>query len=297
MAGFVLYNGFWNRQEIPDPVRRLCDAGQALGFPLLPRANTAFAAVIDVGAHAEGVRAGDVVLCWDKDVRLLRAMEADGVHVYNSADGVAVCDDKAATHLRLAAAHVPMPRTLIAPMTYVRFDDAGDDFLAGAAKTLGFPLVLKECFGSLGEQVYLVQNATELRALADSMQARPFILQEFIRESAGTDKRLYVVGDRVVAAMRRRSDTDFRANIGSGGHGQACVPTPQEEALALTCCRVLGLHFGGVDLLDSDRGPLVCEVNASAHMAALTACTGVDVAKEIVAYVMQKEGFYARSNS
>ena len=293
MAGFVLYNGVWNRQGIPDPVRRLCAAGQALGFPLTPRANTSFSAVVDGGAHAEGVRPGDVVLCWDKDVRLVRAMEADGVHVYNSADGVAVCDDKAATHLRLAG-HVPMPRTRIAPMTYVHFDDAGDVFLADAAAALGFPLVLKECFGSLGEQVYLVKDAAELRARATSMAYRPFILQEFIRESAGTDKRLYVVGDRVVAAMRRHSDTDFRANIGSGGHGEAYTPTPQEEALALTCCRVLGLHFGGVDLLDSNRGPLVCEVNASAHMAALTACTGVDVAREIVAYVMQKEASYAQ---
>ena len=297
MAGFVLYNGFWNRQEVPDPVRRLCAAGQALGFPLSPRANTSFTAAVDGAVHAEGVRPGDVVLCWDKDVRLVRAMEADGAHVYNSADGVAVCDDKAATHLRLGQAGVPMPRTLIAPMTYVHFDEAGDPFLENGAKMLGFPMVLKECFGSLGEQVYLVQDAKELRQRAASMAYRPFILQEFIRESAGTDKRLYVVGDRVVAAMRRRSDTDFRANIGSGGHGEAYAPTPQEEALALTCCRVLGLHFGGVDLLDSDRGPLVCEVNASAHMAALTACTGVDVAREIVSYVMQKEKDYAHSNS
>ena len=297
MAGFVLYNGFWNRREIPDPVRRLCDAGRALGFPMEPRPNTAFTATVNGAVHAEGVRSGDVVLCWDKDVRLLRAMEAGGVHVYNSADGVAVCDDKAATHLRLGQAGLPMPRTLIAPMTYVQFDDAGDGFLAAAAKTLGFPMVLKECFGSLGEQVYLVKSAEELRMLASSMNAKPFILQEFIRESAGTDKRLYVVGDRVVAAMRRRSESDFRANIGSGGHGEGYNPTPQEAALALTACRVLGLHFGGVDLLDSARGSLICEVNASAHMAALTACTGVDVAREIVSYVMQKEKAYANSNS
>ncbi|MBR3289801.1 MAG: RimK family alpha-L-glutamate ligase [Clostridia bacterium] len=297
MAGFVLYNGFWNKQSVPDPVRRLCDAGQALSFPLSPRPNTSFAAVIDGGAHTQGIQPGDVVLCWDKDVRLLRAMEADGAHVYNSADGVAVCDDKAATHLRLASANVPMPRTLIAPMTYVHFDEAGDTFLAAAEESLSFPMVLKECFGSLGEQVYLVRDAAELRALAASMNAKPFILQEFIRESAGSDKRLYVVGDCVVAAMRRRSDTDFRANIGSGGRGEGYTPTPQEAALALTCCRVLGLHFGGVDLLDSDRGPLVCEVNASAHMAALTACTGVDVAKEIVTYVKQKETEYVHSNS
>ena len=109
-------------------------------------------------------------------------------------------------------------------------------------------------------------------------------------ETAGTDLRIYVVDGRVAAAMRRRSDTDFRANIGGGGHGEAYDPSPEEAALAVRCCRILGAQFAGVDLLwDADGSPLVCEVNSNAHMAGITACTGVDVAGEIVNFVFSRE--------
>lgn len=104
-------------------------------------------------------QAGDYALFWDKDVRLARALEAMGVRLYNTAAAVAVCDDKAATHLELARRGVPMPRTLVAPMTYVNMDAQGDAFLRRGAETLGFPLVVKECFGSLGGQVYLAATA------------------------------------------------------------------------------------------------------------------------------------------
>lgn len=194
------------------------------------------------------------MLFWDKDVRLARALEACGARLTNPAEAVALCDDKAATHLVLAKAGVPMPRTLVAPMTYLSFDAPGEEFLRLGAQKLGFPLVVKECFGSLGGQVYLAEDAAGLRRLADAMGPKPFLLQEFVVASAGTDKRLYVVGNRVAAAMQRRSDTDFRANIGLGGHGGAYSPTPEEETLALRCCRLLGAEIAGVDLLeDADR--------------------------------------------
>ncbi len=297
MAGYILYNGFWNR-EAPDPARRLAQAGERLGTPLRPLPNTSFVTEFTGAPEAPHTRVAgpfgplteqDFVLCWDKDVRLLCAMEACGVRVYNSANSVALCDDKAATHRVLAGAGLPMPRTFVAPMTYVAYDEPGDTFLQTATGTLGFPLVVKECFGSLGEQVYLAHDAVELFALARRTGPRPFLLQEYIRP-AGEDYRLYVVGNRVVAAMHRRAQSDFRANIGAGGSGESYTPTPEETALALRCCAALGLGFAGVDLLhDAGGRALVCEVNASAHMAALTACTGIDVAGCIVRYVQERE--------
>ena len=245
------------------------------------------------GGNAQGpfppLQAGDYALFWDKDVRLARALEGMGVRLYNTAAAVAVCDDKAATHLELARRGVPMPRTLVAPMTYVNMDAQGDAFLRRGAETLGFPLVVKECFGSLGGQVYLARDRGQLCRLADTMGPKPFLLQQFVAASAGEDKRLYVVGGRVAAAMRRRSEMDFRANIGNGGHGEACPPTAEEERLALECAAILGAEIAGVDLLQSETGPLVCEVNSNAHFAALTACTGVDVAGLIADYVLQRE--------
>lgn len=294
MAGYVFYNGFWNPDGPPEVVRSLTAAAAARGALWTPLPNTAVTAEFTGERRERALRvpplqAGDYALFWDKDVRLARALEAMGVRLYNTAASVAVCDDKAATHLELARRGVPMPRTLVAPMTYVNMDAQGDAFLRRGAETLGFPLVVKECFGSLGGQVYLARDRGQLCRLADTMGPKPFLLQQFVAASAGEDKRLYVVGGRVAAAMRRRSETDFRANIGNGGHGEACSPTAEEERLALECAAILGAEIAGVDLLQSETGPLVCEVNSNAHFAALTACTGVDVAGLIADYVLQRE--------
>lgn len=85
-----------------------------------------------------------------------------GVRLYNRADAIEVCDDKAATHLRLAAARLPMPRTLIAPMTYREINDQVEPFCQRAEETLGYPMVMKECYGSFGGQVFLVHGGEEL---------------------------------------------------------------------------------------------------------------------------------------
>ncbi len=291
MAGYILYNGFWNAEEPPAPVQALKAAAAARGVCLTALPNTAVTAEFTGKSGTAAVRAaplapGDYALFWDKDIRLARALEAVGVRLYNSAAAVEVCDDKAATHLALARRGLPMPRTLIAPMTYREFCAAGDDFLRLGGRELGFPLVVKECYGSFGGQVYLAHDEEELCRLAHGMGSTPFMLQRFVAAAAGTDLRLYVVGGRVVAAMRRHSDGDFRANIGHGGHGEAYTPTAEETALALACCETLGVDFAGVDLLTEEGRPLVCEVNSNAFMAGIQACTGVDVAGAIIEHVL-----------
>ena len=299
MAGYLIYNGFWNPKGPPDAVRRLQQAGERAGGPLTPLPNTALAADFAGGTPAvrradtpgkEPLTAADFALFWDKDVRLARTMEAVGMRLYNPADGVAVCDDKAATHLALARHGLPMPRTLAAPMTYLHMDAGpAEAFYRTAEELLGYPLVLKECFGSLGGQVHLVRDGGQLRRLADTLAARPFLSQEYI-PPGGEDFRLYMVGGRLAAAMRRVNPADFRANIGSGGHGQAYVPTAEETALAQEACRVLGVPIAGVDILHTPQGkPLLCEVNSSAQLAGITACTGVDIAGEIVSFVRRCE--------
>lgn len=280
----IIYNGFWNGQP-PDAVRRLADAFSRRGISARVLKNTDCVVSVAPDVSVSPFAAGDAVLFWDKDTRLARALEAAGVQVYNPAAAVALCDDKSETHRVLAAAGIPMPETLLAPMAYTEVTAAIEPFLTAAEGQLGYPLVVKECFGSLGEQVYLAQDGDELRALAYRMQHRPFLLQRFVREAAGEDVRVYVVGNRVVAAMKRTNATDFRANIAGGGVAQFYEPTPAQEELAVACCRALGLCFGGVDIL---AGGLVCEVNSNAQMAGITACTGVDVAGAIVDDVLKR---------
>ena len=138
--------------------------------------------------------------------------------------------------------------------------------------------------------MYLAHDREALETLTLSMGAKPFLVQQFVASSAGDDKRLYVVGDTVAAAIRRHSDGDFRANVELGGVATPYTPTDEEQALAQRCRALLGLDFCAVDLLhDGDGRPLVCEVNSNAYMAGLIGATGVDVAEMIVDYVIKEE--------
>ncbi len=289
MTAWIVYNGFWNAAP-PPPVVSLVAAAKRRGLVLVPKANTEIFA--QTGTAAGIYPAGPlpaVALFWDKDTRLAHAMEAAGMRLYNSASAVERCDDKSVTHLRLAQAGIPMPLTFTAPFTYTRFTPEGDAFLRQASDVLGFPLVVKECYGSLGGQVYLAEDGNRLRRIADTLGAKPFLLQKFI-PPGGRDKRLYVVGGQVVAAMTRENPHDFRANIAFGAHGKAYTPTGEETALALACAGALGCDIAGVDMLD---GPLVLEVNSSARTAEISRCTGIDVDDQIIRYVLQKEETYA----
>ena len=214
----------------------------------------------------------DFVLFWDKDINLARRLEKQELPLFNGAESIEKCDDKARTYIELSGT-VPQPKTLIAPKTYFKADFS--DFVDKAIEILGLPLVFKECFGSFGEQVFLCNTRNDIMS---HITERPFILQEFIASSAGRDKRLEVVGGRVVAAMERFNERDFRSNITNGGKMKPCEPSKAECDMAVAACERLGLTFGGVDILE---GGLVCEVNSNAHIINIMNCTGIDIAAEI----------------
>lgn len=222
------------------------------------------------------------VLFWDKDIRLAKLMEQKGARLYNPAEAIALCDDKTLTYIALNGL-IAMPRTLLCPMTYGRLGYGEMTFLEEAADELGLPFIIKEGYGSYGNQVYLVQSLDDARALLTRIGAGPILFQQFIGESAGRDLRVYVVNGRVVAAMQRVNRRgDFRANIADGGHGEKYTLLQEEETMALEACRLLRLDFAGVDMLFSKTGPLLCEVNSNAHFEALKQVTGVNPADAIV---------------
>jgi RimK family alpha-L-glutamate ligase len=230
------------------------------------------------------------ILFWDKDVRLASYLEDLGYPVFNSSTAIAACDDKALTHLTLMKAGIPMPRTIIAPMTFQNIGYTNYDFLKEVSDRLGFPLVVKECFGSFGQQVYLAKNYEELQGLVEKIGPKPMLFQEFIGSSAGRDVRLQVVGEKVIAAMYRYSENgDFRANLTIGGRMKPYEPSQEQCELAVRCCKLLGLDYGGVDLLFGEKDEtLVCEVNSNAHFKNIYDCTGVNAADAIIEHILKK---------
>lgn len=219
----------------------------------------------------------DFVLFWDKDVNLAKSLENRGIPVFNSARSIELCDDKAKTYLALEN-EVPQPKTIIAPFSFTKTDYTV--FVEKAAEKLGFPLVFKECFGSFGEQVYLCGSVNDVLSYITD---KPFLLQEYI-EGGNEDVRIEIVGGKCVAAMKRTNHTDFRSNVTNGGIAEPYSPTNDEFRLAVKACALLGLDFGGVDILNHS---LVCEVNSNAHIINLMNATGIDPAPAIFKQIIE----------
>jgi len=231
----------------------------------------------------------DYVIFTDKDLYLARQLELLGIPVFNSARSIEISDDKIATHQALALSKLPMPDTIAAPKTFLSESPVNENMLSLAADKLGFPMIVKEAFGSFGQQVYLIQDMDELREKVKEIGGKPFMFQEFVKTSSGVDLRLQVAGDQVVAAMKRTAVGDFRANVTNGGKMAPHTPTESEKKLAIAAVKAIGADFAGVDLLYGNGGsPLVCEVNSNAHIHNLYDCTGINAADYIVQDLLKK---------
>ena len=229
----------------------------------------------------------DFGVCFDKDKYTPRMLEKKGVRLFNRAEAVELCDDKMLTAIALAGAGVPMPKTLPAPLCY-REDAYDGEETKEIARLLGLPVVVKESYGSLGKQVYLAQTEEELASLRKRLMLTPHLYQEFIAESRGEDLRVVCIGGEAVAAMRRKNPHDFRSNLGCGGKGERAEIGEDVRALCKKVSDILGLDYCGIDLLFSDRGLLVCEVNSNAFFGGIEAATGVNVAKLFAEYMLGK---------
>ncbi|WP_042223327.1 ATP-grasp domain-containing protein [Oceanobacillus manasiensis] len=228
----------------------------------------------------------DYVVFADKDIYLAKQLELLRIPVFNPSRSIEISDDKIATFQELAKYDLPIPQTFVAPKVFMKGNTNLED-LHGVSEALGFPLIMKEAFGSFGEQVYLIKDEKELMNKALELQGKPYLYQEFISSSFGKDLRLHVVGDKVVAAMKRQSKNDFRANVSAGGSMQAYVPSAQEEKLAVAATKAIGANFAGVDLLlGVDGQPIICEINSNAHIRNMFDCTGINVADYIMQYIL-----------
>lgn len=286
LRGWLVVNGFLCTGKFTELTEMFVAAAERKGICLEVRSNTEiYTGIFELDP---AVSRPDFVLFWDKDVILARYLELSGIPVYNSSRSIEVCDDKRKTYLALLEAGIPVPRTISGPMTYENVGFPVLDFLESLEDGLGYPLIAKEAFGSFGEQVYMAENREDLERILKAIERKPFLLQQYISASRGQDLRLQVVGDQVVAAMRRYSENDFRANITNGGHMEGYEPEETACLLAVQACQAAGCDFAGVDLLFQEDGFLVCEVNSNAHFKNLYDCTGIDTADYIMKYISSR---------
>ena len=154
----------------------------------------------------------------------------------------------------------------------------------------GAPLVVKLLEGTQGRGVVLAETVKAAESVIDAFTElkADFLVQEFIKEAGGSDVRCFVIGNKVVAAMERSSAPgEFRSNLHRGGSAKLTKLTPTERRTAIKAAQTMGLNVAGVDILRSDRGPLVMEVNSSPGLHGIEDATGVNVAGKIIEFIEQ----------
>ncbi len=217
---------------------------------------------------------------------LVRQFEQMDVYTPNTANGIANSRDKLRATQILSRHDIGIPAT-----SFVR--NRGD-IEAAIERVGGAPVVIKLLEGTQGIGVILAPDNKVAAAVIETLQSKEHnvLLQHFVAESRGRDIRAVVVGDRVVAAMRRSAQGDeFRSNVHRGGRTEAVQLEPEFERTAVQSAQIMGLRVAGVDMLESDDGPLVMEVNSSPGLEGIETATSLDIAGAIIDYVDNQVAF------
>lgn len=213
---------------------------------------------------------------------IVRQLEMQGVYTTSSSLAINRSRDKLRSMQLLAKAGVGIPKTVVSRNS-ADIDDLID-------KIGEMPVIIKLARGTHGNGVVLAETRKAAKSVLQAFyltneDGTNILLQEFVKESAGTDIRAFVVGGRVVASMKRQSlDDDFRSNLHKGGQGTKIKLTEEERKMAVKAAKAMGLNIAGVDMMRSDRGPLVLEVNASPGFG-IESVTGRNVAESIIEYI------------
>ncbi|MCM2336377.1 MAG: 30S ribosomal protein S6--L-glutamate ligase [Pseudomonas sp.] len=208
---------------------------------------------------------------------VLRQFELMGCYTPNPSDAIVKARDKLRCHQLLAAQGIGLPDTV--------FGDNPDDTNDLLSLLGPPPHVVKLNEGTQGAGVMLTEKLSASRGVIEALRGlyANFLVQEFVEEARGADLRCFVVGGRVVAAMKRQAPKgDFRSNLHRGGTAKGVRASAAEQDVAIRAAGVLGLGVAGVDLIRSERGPLVLEVNASPGLEGIEEATGVDVAGAVM---------------
>jgi ribosomal protein S6--L-glutamate ligase len=211
---------------------------------------------------------------------VVRQFEMMGVFTVNDSVAIARSRDKLRSMQLLARKGVGLPVTAFAHHT-----DATSELIKMCG---GAPLVIKLLEGTQGAGVVLAETKNTAQSVIEAFKAgnMNILVQEFIEEAKGADIRCIVVGGKVVAAMKRQAEEgEFRSNLHRGGRAEKVKISPEERAVACRAARAMGLNVAGVDLLRSNHGPVVMEVNSSPGLEGIEECSGKDVAGMIVEFI------------
>ena len=204
----------------------------------------------------------------------------------NTSNGITNSRDKLRSLQILSRHHIGIPRTT--------FVNDKKDVLPAIARVGGAPVVIKLIEGTQGIGVLLAETLKAAESIIELLQSQKqnVLIQKFVAESRGRDIRAFVVGDRVVAAMRRVAQgQEFRSNVHRGGVAEAVELSDEYRETAVRAAQILGLRVAGVDMLEGSDGPQIMEVNSSPGLEGIEKCTKLDIAGAVVEYIAARVDF------
>jgi len=247
--------------------------------------------LLEIFYYNEPVRDVDVIIprigssATTYGAAIIRQFEAKGVFSTVNSDALLKARDKLSCLQYLAQQDIDVPKTVINNNQLMI-----NEMLQ---KIEGQQKIVKLISGTHGLGVILTDSDQNAESIIEAFQKvrQRMLIQEFVKESNGSDIRLIVVGDKVVASMCRQAEEgEFRSNLHRGGSSYKIKPTEEEVQVALKSTKLLGLDVAGVDLLRSERGPLILEVNASPGLEGIEGTTGIDVAGKIIKLAEEQAG-------
>ena len=288
MKGLIITNAYWRAACVAEQAERIRNELRGMGAD----ADIAANGFLPCSAGKDGIScsvAGEYDFCvyLDKDKYVSELLEAGGMRLFNTHAAIRLCDDKMRTYIALSERGLPVPLTLPAPLCYTPGSVPAAATLDAAERALGYPVVIKTAYGSGGKGVYKVGDRAEFERIESALIMQPHLYQQYI-ESGGCDIRIIVIGGKATGGMLRRAPCgEFRSNIAAGGKGERCEPDAEAVLLAEKAAAAVGADYAGVDLLPTDGGYMICEVNSNAFFSEFERVTGVNVARAYAEHILR----------
>ena len=280
MKGLIITNAYAKSEEYYNQPKRLREELLKKGVLTdISPLKTSMCGIFACGEPIFNLKGYDFCVFYDKDPYAIQLIEKSGIRCFNTYEAMSACDDKMLTAIKLAGCDIPMPETYFSPLCYVSSASVSSEDISLLSAHLGYPMIVKECYGSLGKGVHLIRDENELKEIAEKLKFIPHLYQKYIAESFGTDIRAIVVGGKFAGAMKRVSDGDFRSNIASGGHGEIYPADSSLITLSEKIAHALKLDYCGIDFLLGNDGYVLCEVNSNAFFKEFEKVTAINVAE------------------
>ena len=288
MNGIIIVNQELGHNEYK--IKRFKEEFSSLGISLDVFVNNGTLALIKDSELVVNLPKCDFVIYLDKDIYLARILEKAGYRLFNKADFIKLCDDKALTNIACASRGIAMPDTITGPLFYSQeLKPENLLFLDEIVKELGLPLILKRVYGSLGLGVYLIKTKEELIEAYKEHCRAPILFQRYVGSSYGVSARIIVIDKQVVGGFIRYNKSDFRSNFGDNASSRPLKDGDKCFDLARYIAEELDIEYAGIDFMFLENGePVMCEINSNAFFEEFEKVTGINVARKYAEMIKRK---------